>query len=147
MSSNTQTQSPATTTPATRVIGRTERDFLYEVRSTVEPRAAILGRDYFVGTTESVEATTAFLTDLFHAEWKVEEEAARKARPNDASRGIPAWATFKKATEAKERLQRFEHELATARDADEAKRAERQAARDAKKAGTEAPEATEQRAA
>lgn len=136
MLSNTQTQSPATT-PATRVIGRRERDFLYEVRSTVEPRAAILGRNYFVGTTESVEATTTFLTDLFHAEWKVEEEAARKARPNDASRGIPGSLTYKKANELKARSERFQRELSEARAADEAKRAERRASK--------APEAEEQR--
>ena len=124
------------TTP--RTVGRSERNFLAEVVSAMFPRIAILGRDFIVGDLGSVDYWTTTVREILTAEWKVEEEIAKKARRSDADRGIPAWQTFRKANDLEARVKRFDREISEARNADETKRKEREA----KEAAAEQPAAT-----
>ena len=83
----------------------------------------MLGRGHFVGDPEAVEYWEATIRAMFVAEAEREDILARRNRKTDADRGIPAALTFKRANEAREKVERFDSALAEARAADEAKRA------------------------
>lgn len=113
----------------TRHVGKSERDFVATVVTSLFPRLSILGRDFLVADVGSVDYWANVARSTLEAEAKNEQKIAQNARRGDAERGIPAWQTFRKAEDLKKRVDRFDRELAEARAQDEATRQRREAER------------------
>lgn len=110
-------------------VSKAERNFLWEVIQNVVPRLAILGRDQFVGNPDLCEYWRAMIELTLQSEFEAEEKSAKANRKSDADRGIPAGLTFKKANEAKAKLERFRSQIETLRAEAKAAYDARQAAR------------------
>lgn len=115
MSSNTQC--PA----STRKIGRNERDFVYEVVTTVCPRVGRLHRDEIVGSNAKVEAWLELIPTFGKLEFDSVERAIKRLKGTELADAAA------RMTRLNEQASTWRQKLEEARKADEANRAEREA--------------------
>lgn len=105
----------------TRRIGKLERDFVYEVVTTVCPRVARLHRDEIVGSNAKVEAWLELIPTFGRIEFDVVERAIRRLK------GAELADAAARLTHLNEQANTWRRKREEARKADEANRAERAA--------------------